>query len=273
LTLKLGTRHDLGPDRALGPVELRRLDWDTNFFGRKMGVLGLIKPEISVRAVERVARDLRLALHEAAADGYEHLILRLPANYANAIRAAEQAGLRLVDFAVDLQVRLPGRSAASLVGPHVRPASPQDVVALQQIAGGAFGLSRFAADPFFSGDEVAAFYREWTTNLCNGLAAAVLVAEASDEVAGFVSCAIESNGTGRIPLVATSETHRRRGIGRALIDASMCWFVGAGMREVFVKTQAANYSALALYQSWGFRIARAEVTLSANLNGAEDRPR
>jgi len=273
LTLRLGTKHGTAPDRALGPVELRRLDWDTNFFGRKMGVLELLEPEISSRAVERVARDLRLGLREAAADGYAHLILRLPAKDTNAIRAAEQAGMRVVDIGVDLVVRLPGPRGASLVGPIVRPASQQDLVALQDIAGDAFELSRFAADPFFSGEEVAAFYRRWISNLCDGLAAEVLVAHANDEIAGFVSCSLQSKASGRIPLIATSDAHRRQGVGRALVDASLRWFAAAGLREVFVKTQVANYSALALYQSCGFRVALAEVVLSACLTGAEDLPR
>ena len=181
--------------------------------------------------------------------------------------------MRVVDIGVDLVVRLPGPRGASAVGLSVRPAAQKDRVALQEIAGRAFDLSRFAADPFFSGEDVAAFYRQWIGNLCDGLAAEVLVAEADDEVAGFVSCSLESKASGRIPLIATSDAHRRQGVGRALVDASLGWFAAAGLREVFVKTQLANYSALGLYQSCGFRVAVAEVVLSACLTGAEDRPR
>lgn len=269
MTLRLGTRHEAAPDRAFKGVELRRLDWDTNFFGRKMGILELNVREVPRRQVDRLTADLCLALREAAADGYAHLILRIPSDRTNAIRAAEEAGLRLVDAAVDLVVRLRDNRPTGLGQTNVRQASDGDIDALREIAGQAFELSRFASDPFFASEEVSAFYRQWIANLCDGLAAEVLVATAGDEIAGFVACALESAQHGRIPLIATGEPHRRQGIGRALVEASLGWFASSGQRAVFVKTQAANYPALALYQQFGFQVIRSEVTLSVHLNAAE----
>jgi ribosomal protein S18 acetylase RimI-like enzyme len=74
---------------------------------------------------------------------------------------------------------------------------------------------------------------------------------------------VQADGVGRIPLIATNEEHRRQGVGRALIDASLRWFSAAGIKTVYVKTQAANYAALALYTRSGFRIASSELTFSA----------
>lgn len=261
MALRLGARDPLAPDRLFGRVELRRLDWDTTFFGRKMGRLALTRPDATI---DVLASELRHALAEAADDGYAHVILRVPADHHRASQAAEQAGLRLVDVALDLCARAPQRRAA-LVGPTIRPATAEDVDALRRIAEDAFYLSRFTADPFFAQEQAAAFYRQWISNLCDGLAATVLVAEASDEIAGFCACALEPREHGRIPLIATSEAHRRQGVARALVEASLQWFGAAGCRSVYVKTQAANYPALTLYQRCGFVVDSAELTFSASL--------
>jgi ribosomal protein S18 acetylase RimI-like enzyme len=230
-----------------------------------MGLLAIVSTDARQRQAQ-LAADLRLALSEAADDGYAHLIMRVPTEQLRVARIAEQCGLRLVDVAVDLTTAITGRRGITAVGPRVRPAVPGDVDALRAIAESAFEFSRFAADPFFSVEDVAGFYRQWITNLCDGLAKAVLVAEASDEIAGFSTCSVQDDGTGRIPLIATSDAHRRQGVARALIDASLRWFAAAGIKTARVKTQAANYPALALYHSAGFTVAAAELTYSATLS-------
>ena len=265
MAMKLGARQTLSPDRAFGAFELRRLQWDTTHFGRKMGLLAIVSTDARQRQAH-LAADLRLALTEAADDGYAHVIIRVPAEQLRVARIAEQCGLRLVDVAVDLITSVTSHRPMTAVGPNVRPVVPADLDALRAIAETAFEFSRFASDPFFSDDDVAGFYRQWITNLCDGLAKAVLVAEASDEIAGFSTCAVQDDGTGRIPLIATSDAHRRQGVARALIDASLRWFAATGIKTARVKTQAANYPALALYHTAGFTVAAAELTYSATLS-------
>ncbi len=269
MAMRLGARHTFMPDRSFGAFELRRLDWDTNHFGEKMGMLAVTASEIDRRQAT-LAAELRLALAEAKDDGYAHVIMRAPAEQLALAHAAEEAGLRLVDVALDLVTSVGGRHGVTPLGPGVRRTTPADLDVLRSIAGSAFEFSRFAADPFFSSEQVAGFYRQWITNLCDGLANAVLVAEASDEIVGFISCAVQADGTGRIPLMATSDAHRRQGVGRALADSSLSWFGGAGIKNARVRTQAANYPALGLYHRIGFTIAAAELTFSATLRTSTD---
>lgn len=264
MAMRLGARHAQMPDRSFGAVQLRKLDWDTTHFGRKMGVLTCAGFATSPRSAT-LGEDLALALREAAEDGYEHVILRVPGENLALAAAAEAAGMRLVDIGVDLAMNIASRQLVLAVGSNVRAACPGDLDALRAIASTAFETSRFAADPFFTAEEVANFHRQWVTNLCEGLAKTVIVAVASDEVAGFTSCAIQADGVGRIPLIATSDEYRRQGVGRALVDASLRWFASAGVSTVRVKTQASNYPALALYHRAGFTIATAELTFSAIL--------
>lgn len=260
--MTLGVRRATRVDRSFDSFELRRLDWDTNHFGQKMGVLAVV-PAALGRRPNALAADLRLSLTEAAEDGYAHVILRIGADQLGIARVAEECGLRLVDIGVDLCIKLSARRGLAVVGSSVRPAAPDDLPTLRAISEDAFEHSRFAADPFFSKEQVSGFYKQWVTNLCDGLANVVFVAEANGEIAGFTSCVRQADGTGRIPLIATSEDYRRQGVGRSLIEASLHWFVSSDIATAFVKTQVANYPALALYTLAGFRIAKGELTYSA----------
>lgn len=246
-------------------VEPRLSEWETAFFGSRMGAIVRLDEAGPDSAGEVRAQDLQTAVAKARTDGFAHLIFRAAGNDVQAIWAAEAAGLRLVDVGVDstftfattprpaLDRRLPIRSGRL-----------EDVPSLRELTVGAFTHTRFAVDPFFSTEQVTAFYQEWATNLFTGLADAVLVYEIDGQVAGFISCAMKGD-EGRIPLVATAAAHRGRGVGRALVSAALDWFASAGARRAHVKTQATNYSALALYHRSGFCISNTEVTFSLTL--------
>ena len=242
--------------------ELRPLDWDTAFFGARMGAV--VRVPAGTTALPAYD-DLGAALGAARAAGYAHLIFRTVVDDFPAIWAAQAAGLRLVDVGVDSTLAIVRRSLA--VGPSnlaVRAAAEADIPVLQAIAADAFTMSRFSVDPFFTVDEVRDFHRTWTFNLCRGLAQTVLVAESAGAVAGFIACTA-SDGEGRIALIATHPDFRGRGVGRTLVAAALDWFDQVNCRVVHVKTQAQNLSALALYHRSGFTVSRTELTFSIAL--------
>jgi dTDP-4-amino-4,6-dideoxy-D-galactose acyltransferase len=191
-------------------VELRRLDWDTDFFGPLMGKIDRLR----AADTELLVHDLGLVLAHAQREGYAHLIFRTDGEDLPAAWAAARTGMRLVDVGIDSTFTF-GRSALPDVPPtpRVRNAAPADLPTLRELAAAAFTLSRFSADPFFSAEQVQDFHRKWITNLCNGLAQAVLVCEVAGRPAGFVSCAMNGD-EGRIPLIATDAAHRRAGLSR-----------------------------------------------------------
>ena len=249
-------------------VELQPLEWDTEFFGVPMGTIVLVgSPDqgAPLSDTPRLERDLRRLLAQARSDGYAHLIFRVSADDAAAIWAAQDAGLRLVDIGIDSMFALCERPLPeALPSLTINMARVGDIVALRELAASAFVRSRFSADPFFSREQAAALYREWITNLCTGLADAVLVCRVRDEPVGFISCTV-SGSEGRIPLIATHGDYRRKGIGRSLLSAALRWFTETGARVVYVKTQAYNYPALALYHRAGFTVSKTELTFSIAL--------
>jgi dTDP-4-amino-4,6-dideoxy-D-galactose acyltransferase len=254
--------------RYLQRFELHRLEWDTGFFGAPMAAIvpvsGVEPPRDGWQA-GGVEKSLTVLLEQARTQGYAHVIFRTTSEDQAAIWGAEGAGLRLVDVGVDSSFDV---SQAGSPGPApelaIRPARADDLPALRELAGSAFVLSRFAADPFFTSEEVIRFHEQWITNLYNGLAQAVLVCELERGLAGFVTCALNGD-QGRIPLIATRADYRRRGVGRALVAAALHWFAAAGARAAHVKTQAHNYPALALYHRAGFVVSKTELTFSITL--------
>jgi ribosomal protein S18 acetylase RimI-like enzyme len=248
-------------------VEVRGLDWETAFFGAPMGALiKVAQPDESglLPQSNALAHELRSALREAELDGYRHLSYRVDAKDLPAIWAAERTGLRLMDVAVDLSYRF--GSPLSLPQRAVRAGTPDDVPAMRAMTRGAFGLTRFAVDPFFTPEQVDDFYATWATNLFNGLAEYVVVADIDGQLAGFVSCKLSENGQGRIPLVATASQFQRRGIARDLLAAALAWFSDNGCTLAHVKTQAANSAAAALYERAGFTLSHTELTFTTTLN-------
>ena len=249
-------------------LQLRPLDWDTDFFGVPMGAIALLpdgsRPQDASPATRAsiLERELRDVLADALVAGYVHLIFRVPAEDLAATWAAGGAGLRLVDIGVDSSLRL-GATAPWEVRPEsaIRAAQPEDLPRVQDLAGGAFAHSRFAADPFFSPAQVVAFFREWAANLCRNTAEFVLVSEIAGRLAGFVACTV-SHGEGRIQLIATDPALRRQGVGRALVAAVLSRFATAGADVARVKTQAHNYPALALYHRMGFTVSETALTFS-----------
>jgi ribosomal protein S18 acetylase RimI-like enzyme len=253
-----GAAYAFTPEKRPGLVTVRRLDWDSAFFGHEMAVV-----EVAPRPAPRsnAAQELREVLN-AQGRAFDHLILRVDADDHAIIWAAESCGMRLVDVGIDSTVTLADVRRPAVEGLElVRPLVPEDVETLREIAAASFVASRFAADPFFTAGHVAEFHRTWISNLCDGQADAVLVYEGGDGPLGFVACTI-ADGAGRIVLIATDARARRRGVGRALTLAALQQCAVRGAATVSVKTQAHNYAALALYARAGFAVSRAQLVFS-----------
>ena len=233
------------------------LNWDSAFFGRKMGVLtgDLASPAT-------VAHELA----SAAAEGFAYVICRPPVDDAAAIRTLEGAGFYLTDIGVTWshQVRSYLATAAPVPAGAVRAATAADVPRLSAEATTLFRRSRFYSDPFFTTADADRLHAEWLANSVSGQAAdAVLI----DPDAGFVTCKLTNDGCGMVALIGVWEGSRGRGAGRTLMTAAVAWFAARGIATVRVKTQVKNLRAMNFYHRLGFDLCETDMTMSCMLDG------
>jgi L-phenylalanine/L-methionine N-acetyltransferase len=137
----------------------------------------------------------------------------------------------------------------------VRLASPGDAAALVQLArevgSEPEGWLISTSDWRGAGDE-----RRYLRSLRRSRDAAVFVAEAPEGIVGRLS-------VGRDPHPASShvadlglmvaKSHRRRGIGRALLERTVEWARGTGVTKLELHVFPYNEAAIRLYESFGFR--------------------
>ena len=234
------------------------LNWDSEFFGRKIGALTRAWQPESVKDDLAAAR----------AQGYDYLLSRPPVDDAAAIRALEASGFYLTDLGVtwvgDVDRYL--RTADGQPAMPARPATEADVPWLSRTASNLFPLSRFYHDPFYSKADADRLHEAWLANSVRGQAAdAVWLIEES----GFVTCKIAKDGTGEIVLIGVTGGSRRRGAGRALMTAALLWFKSKRVRTIRVKTQVRNLQAMNFYHRLGFDLHSTDMTMGCMLSRAE----
>jgi ribosomal-protein-alanine N-acetyltransferase len=79
-----------------------------------------------------------------------------------------------------------------------------------------------------------------------------LVAEEQRQIAGYV-VALDAADEGEILNLAVAEGGRRRGLGRALVEAMIAALSERGVRQVFLEVRESNAAARALYATFGFK--------------------
>jgi dTDP-4-amino-4,6-dideoxy-D-galactose acyltransferase len=224
-------------------VQLRTLDWDSDFFGCRIARL----------------EETRLDPEDVAALEQEVAAQRIDCVYLLADEALPPARALTAGFwPMDERVTLELEPVPELAmrGAGARPAVPSDARALEDIAGEAHRGTRFFTDTHFPRERSIELYRTWIRNSLHGAADAVLVVDDASGPAGYATAIVKARGRGEIGLVGVAARARGRGLGRALVSAAVHWLRGRGCARVEVVTQGLNAEALRLYQGAGFRLAR-----------------
>ena len=89
---------------------------------------------------------------------------------------------------------------------------------------------------------------------CVTFALFLVAEEAGERIAGYV-VALEAADEGEILNLAVAPAGRRRGLGRALVEAMLAALRTRGVQQVYLEVRESNASARALYASRGFKEA------------------
>ncbi len=228
------------------PALCRYLEWDSDFFGRRIG--RILPPRLT-------ADEMARALDWAAAEGVEGLYLLADPSHRETIRLAEGHGFRFMDLRMLFE-----RAALdppSTIDERIRPWEARDLPALRAIARVSYRDSRFYFDEHIPDALCDALYETWIEKSCHGYAEQVLVAD-QDGAVGYITCHLR-DGVGEIGLVGVAEAAQGRGLGRALVLAGLDWFARQGVERVTVVTQGRNLPAQRLYQRCGFATCSVEI--------------
>lgn len=196
--------------------------WDSRIFGVRVGKL---------RAEGAPAADMLRAANASAFD----VLFVVSDGWVEPDEAIA------VDWRYDMAASEPPSAVTAPAGPPDSRSWPS----LIELAGEAFGDSRFLRDPGLSA-KAAEVYRRW---ISDALRRGSVLAPPDGGPEAF--CVVEEGPEGwRIELVAVSAGARGRGVGRRLLDAAA---VSLGPRRR-VRVSARNHRAIRFYESAGFRV-------------------
>jgi L-phenylalanine/L-methionine N-acetyltransferase len=146
------------------------------------------------------------------------------------------------------------RRAAHLVTVVVRAARPNDAPALVQL-GDEVGREPEGWLITSSGWRSTGDERRYLRAVRRFPHAAVLVADDDGRIVGRLSIARDEHPASKHVAdlgLMVAASHRRRGIGRALLDAAVDWAREAGVRKLELHVFPHNEPAIRLYEEFGF---------------------
>jgi GNAT superfamily N-acetyltransferase len=226
----------------------RYLDWDTHFFGHRIGRIEAHRLDARLwEAIDQWRRQ-----HDI-----ECLYFLADSDDPQTITLAQKHGFQLVEVRLTFERSLadwdPQTRPKAAEGVLIRPAREQDIPILQDIASNSYIDSRYYFDEHFTERQWQEYYRSWVQKSCSGGAELALVAEKEGEVLGYITGQLDhEKNEGIYELTGVKETARRMGVGQELFRSGLDWYVRAGIRSIWVATQGRNITTQRMIQRNGF---------------------
>ncbi|MGE5653829.1 MAG: GNAT family N-acetyltransferase [Bacillota bacterium] len=130
----------------------------------------------------------------------------------------------------------------------IRPFLPRDQASARALIlsglGEHFGFVDYSMNPDL--DDIASSYPDGCCTF--------LVAEVCERLVGTGALVPEGTDDGRIVRMSVCPTHRRRGIGRMMVQRLLAAAKTSGYRRVWIETNRDWYAAISMYESCGFSI-------------------
>jgi ribosomal protein S18 acetylase RimI-like enzyme len=151
----------------------------------------------------------------------------------------------------------------------IRPATPADAPAMGRL-GALLVRTHHDFDPqrfIAAGERTAEGYGSYLGRQLRESDVVVLVAEEKGEVLGYTYAGIEGidymalrGPAGVLYDIVVDPAHRKHGVGRLLLDATLAALTGKGAPRVVLSTAARNEPAQHLFERAGFRRTMIEMT-------------
>jgi hypothetical protein len=257
--------------RGRAALVLRRLPWDSGFFGVPMARIDYL-----LRSTESDAR-LAGAVVDAGeelcrAEGIQHVSARLDVGDTLAIGVLEDRGFRLMDALVTYTYHPKREPPPSLREMGVlREFRPEDGDALVEIARESYRgfRGRFHLDPHLSDERGDEMYVEWARQCVRGrMADRIFVTEdVTGRLMGFLAFRRREpvSSVGGVEIYGGGLGACRRdapGAYMGLIRAGTVWAHGRGALAE-CQTQNYNFPTVRVYEAVGARYVRADYTFHA----------
>lgn len=225
-------------------MKLAHLPWDSELFGFSIArVIGT--PDAAALSELACASGVRCAYWTCSAQD------------AEAVRAAELSGFRLVDIRVTLDAPIDSvvrnvETSARRDDVAIDAARSDDVEDLRPIAAELSTFSRFACDPAFGIVQARRLYDRWIEVSLAGRADLFVVARDHERILGFITCRV-SQSMPAMELVAVRGDARGASVGTTLVRRVALGLRAEGHQTVEVVTQGRNTRAVRFYEHCGFR--------------------
>lgn len=219
--------------------KIQVLDWDTNFFGYKVGKISLINNEI-VDFIDFQKNDFELIYLFSEFNIDENLLKKTQA--------------KLQDIKIELTKDL------DLKNNYLEQNGNVQLKEITKFSEELYHLvlesgahSRFKLDKHFVNNEFDLLYKAWIQNSLNDTNAKVIGAYINNELLGFVSLSLKS-GIADIGLIAVHEKARGNHIGKKLLESAFMYAIQNQSNSITVVTQEFNKQAMLFYMNNGFVI-------------------
>jgi ribosomal protein S18 acetylase RimI-like enzyme len=195
-------------------------------------------------------------------EGKSFVDIKLDTDKVLALNVLQEVGFRLVDTNLTFHQRLSEdisleESKGTI---EISEAGDLDEEEVVSCAEKNFVFSRFHLDPRIDNALANQVKGEWARNFFKGeRGEKMLVARKEGEVVGFCQLLQPEMGKTVIDLIGVSSSCRRRGVGRALVEASKRE-TGVG-NTLIVGTQVANQPSVRLYESLGMKLEASQYVL------------
>jgi len=234
-------------------IKIKYLDWDSSFFGYKIGASEIL-PEFSYS-------DFLAVVEQAQAAGYKLVYLKSTdtISFLNKEKAANYK-LILADERLTYIMPIERTAAFAAVAPNVQKyqaTAPDKQLINLALQSGAY--SRFAIDPNFKNQEYKKLYTAWITRiLTKEIPEEIWVSTDSDNnLVGFGTVGFDQQEA-YMGLMAINENNRQTGIAHSFIQTARIRAAQAACTTLRMVTQKANLPACRLYEKSGFVLSKTE---------------